>query len=415
VVAALTTRPAGRPGIFNQQAPSPSIWEETDSAASTPATPTDTSSRRRTLARSTGGASEADSKASMLAEMYRPPFDLISPIVSWDGIRAAGKEEERWILVNVQDAHIFDCQVLNRDVWKHPQIRETVRENFVFKQYAKDDAAADSYVRYYFQAKDSMDAYPHIAIVDPRTGEMMKSWSGLPAPRPAEFLTQLHEFLDRYSLSEDRRNPVATRKREVRRDMDVGKLSEEEMLDLAMRNSLSAAQGSGPRGDDDPDVLTRSGDGDGASATSAAKGKCRAPNANGSAAPVADADAAASRDDDPAPATAPPSLFAAISSDAPHAEPPATAPDTTRIQFRHPGGRVIRRFALRDPVRRIYEWLKADPAALGDGGGGGVDRAAAGGELELVFMGRNLLVGGLDRTIEQAGLKNGSVMVEFVE
>lgn len=348
----------------------------------------------------------------MLAEMYRPPFDLISPIVSWDGIRAAGKEEEKWILVNVQDAHIFDCQVLNRDVWKHPQIRETVRENFVFKQYSKDDAAADSYVRYYFQVKDSMDAYPHIAIVDPRTGELMKSWSGLPAPKPAEFLTQLHEFLDRYSLSEDRRNPVATRKKEVRRNMDVGKLSEQEMLDLAMKNSL-AARGSGPRGDDDPDVLTRSSNATAAAAAAtSAKGKARAPNANGIASPLADADAVASTGDTAGGTTsaAPPSLFSAISGNAPHTEPAATAPNTTRIQFRHPGGRVIRRFALQDRVRRIYEWLKADRAALGDGA---TDRAA-GGELELVFMGRNL-IGGLDETIEQAGLKNGSVMVEFVE
>lgn len=335
----------------------------------------------------------------MLAEMYRPPFDLISPLVSWDGVRAAGKEEEKWILVNVQDPNIFDCQVLNRDIWKHPQVRETVRENFIFKQYGKDDPQADSYVRYYFQARDSQDAYPHIAIVDPRTGEQVKVWSGVPAPKPMEFLMQLHEFLDRYSLKEDRRNPVATRKRETRREMDVDRLSEEEMLELAMRNSLAAAgEGTGPR-EDDPDILTRQ--------TANHKGKSRAAaeEANGHAADAAMSDdAPPAATTSPAPAEATP--FSLISATNPHTEPTSTGPDTTRIQFRHPGGRVIRRFALADRVERIYEWLKADAGALG---GDGAAR-----EFELIFMGKNLIER-LGETVEAAGLKNGSVMVEVGE
>ena len=35
-------------------------------------------------------------------------------------------------------------------------------------------------------------------------------------------------------------------------------------------------------------------------------------------------------------------------------------------------------------------------------------------DLELIFMGKNLMPV-IDQTIEEAGLKNGSVMVEFIQ
>jgi len=327
----------------------------------------------------------------MLAEMYRPPFEIMSKLSTWDGVRAEGKEQEKWILVNVQDPNIFDCQVLNRDIWKHEQIRDTVRENFIFKQYTKTDPQASNYVRYYFQTSDSADAYPHIAIVDPRTGEQVKVWSGTPVPKPADFLMQLHEFLDRYSLKANTRNPVAKRKVAKRKDLEVEKMTEDEMLQMAMQNSLEARPG--PK-DDDPDILTRS-------VGNLDKGKQRDVDEDEEMGAAVEADP---EEEDQGPSAAS-SAFAQISASNPHAEPAPTAPDTTRIQFRHPGGRVIRRFGLDEPVRHLYEWIKAAPETMGEG--------KQGVEFELVFMGKNLM-DGLDLSVEAAGLKNGSVMVEFV-
>ena len=56
--------------------------------------------------------------------MFRPPFELMSR-VPWDDARTEGRENQKWILVNVQDPSIFDCQLLNRDLWKHDGIKET--------------------------------------------------------------------------------------------------------------------------------------------------------------------------------------------------------------------------------------------------------------------------------------------------
>ena len=307
----------------------------------------------------------------------------------WDQARQQGKEGEKWILVNIQDPSIFDCQVLNRDIWKNPGIMDTVKENFIFMQYTKDDPKGNQYVQYYFQNKDSQEAYPHIAIVDPRTGEQVKVWSGPPTPKAMDFLMQLHEFLDRYSLKASAKNPVAKRKPEAKKETQVERMTEEQMMEMALQASLVGTEG---RRGSDPDDLTRS---DGNVGT-VFEGKGKHPedsdlmdvsepsNTNGSSAAAA-------------------TPFSDISSLNPHNEPPPDASSVTRIQFRHSNGRVVRRFALTDPTRRLFEWLKASPL-----------EGKEGVEFELIFMQKNL-ADMLDDTIEQAGLKNGTVMIEFIE
>ncbi|KAL9603361.1 MAG: hypothetical protein Q9219_001223 [cf. Caloplaca sp. 3 TL-2023] len=366
-------RPRDRPGIFNQST-APSVWDSTG---------VNTSDDRSRLARATAGASEASSKSTRLAQMYRPPYEIMSRL-PWDEARLQGKEGEKWILVNIQDPSIFDCQILNRDIWKDTGIMETVKENFIFMQYDKDDPRGSQYVQYYFQSRDNQNAYPHIAIVDPRTGEQVKVWSGPPAPKPVDFLIQLHEFLDRYSLNVSAKNPVAKRKPEVKKETQIEKMTEEQMLEMALQNSLA---GNSASREDDPDDLTRSinhgkpsqrvDDGDSTRMETATQ-----IQSNGS--------------------SVLPSAFSTISSSNPHVEPTTDIP-STRIQFRHPNGRVVRRFALADPVRRIYEWLKASPL-----------EGREGMEFELVSMQKNLK-DMLEESIEQAGLKNGTVMVEFLE
>lgn len=320
----------------------------------------------------------------MLAEMYRPPFEIMSRL-PWDLAREEGRDNEKWLLINIQDPSIFDCQVLNRDLWKDAGVRDTVKEHFVFLQYSKDDPRASPYLQYYFPASDVSDNYPHIAIVDPRTGEQMKVWSGPPVIKAADFLMQLHEFLDRYSLKHNVRNPVAKRKPE-KKEKTIDAMTEEEMMEMAMRNSLGDGAGQ-PQKMEDPDELTRS--------TEDVKGKGKAADTGD----VSMGEADQSEQSDPRV-----SVFQSIPADRPHTEPPADPATTTRIQFRHPSGRVIRRFALGDPVRRIYEWLKADPP-LPD---------KAGVEFELNAMGRNL-IDSLDTSVEDAGLKNGTVMIGYLE
>ncbi|KAG9246689.1 hypothetical protein BJ878DRAFT_436828 [Calycina marina] len=354
----------GPVGVFNQRQV-PSIWDSSDPNA-----------HRQGMAHATGGASEQSSKAARLAELFRPPFELMSHL-SWDSNREEGKAQEKWLLVNVQDPSIFDCQQLNRDIWKDDGIKEIIKEHFIFMQYSTDDPRGASYIQYYFQSQKESDAsYPHIAIVDPRTGEQLKTWSGRPIPKAGEFLMQLVEFLDRYSFDMSKKNPVARKKAEKPKAVDVDRLTEEEMLDLALQNSLAKSPIQVKA--DDPDEMTES-------FVDEVKGK-------GKAVEQVEEVAAGSS-----------SSFLNISSTNPHTEPANLGPNVTRIQFRHSEGRIVRKFEVTDPVCRMYEWLKAEPIP-----------GKVGITFELIDRGKNLIEH-LDQTIEEAGLKQSTVMVEFME
>jgi hypothetical protein len=308
----------------------------------------------------------------------------------WDNAREEGREQKKWLLVNIQNGNVFDCQALNRDLWKDASVVETVRENFLFLQYDQADVRAVQYLNYYFQDHENYDLYPHIAIVDPRTGEQVKVWSR-ETPKALDFLMQLHEFLDRYSLNNNARNPVAKRKPEAKKEKDVYQMTEEEQLQAAMQASLDT-QGRESKSlkIDDPDDLTRSiGD-----LTGEGKGKAAVSNNQEDAMLIPEDIGQASGSLE--------SSFSLIRSDRPHVEP-APGPGVTRIQFRHSAGRVIRRFNVSDPVLRIYEWLKAEPL-----------EGKEGVAFELVAVGKNLM-DLTEATIEQAGLKNGTVMIEFLQ
>lgn len=302
--------------------------------------------------------------------------------VSWDEARTLGKEDKKWILVNLQDMNDFNCQALNRDIWKDQAVQELVAENFIFLQYDKDYPDAEEYLTFYFpnRSHENPDNYPHVSIVDPRTGEQVKVWAGRPFPSAVDFHAELAEFLDRYSLAANSKNPIPKPTARQPQAMDVDRMTEDEMLEMALKNSLAGGESSRSTSTPnihDPDALTKSVDlGD------AAEGKGK------------ELEQATSE-----------SAFASISSGKPHTEPENDPSTTTRIQFRHSNGRVIRRFGIYDPVRRIYEWLKAEPME----GKEGVEF-----ELKKMPQGQDL-IDSLDGTIEENGLKQGTVMIEFIE
>lgn len=320
--------------------------------------------------------------------MYRPPFEIISHL-PFNEARDEAKEEEKWILVNVQESSYFQSQELNRDIWKDKAVMDTIKANFLFLQMDRSGRDGRDYVRLYIQqaahpgltSEDGIiqQSFPHIGIIDPRTGEQVKVWTSMPK-NAAEFLHQLHEFLDRYSLRADAKNPVA---RTARPKVDVEHMTEEQMLEMALQASLSGPS-SGTPPEQDPDHLTRGTD-------------------------LMDVEKEPEvKEKEPVEETP----FQKISSHNHHSEPPP-GPESTRIQFKlHDGSRVVRRFLLKDTVERLFEYVKADllPEQAAKKG----DDSDVGKEFELVTMGKRL-IDLLDETVEGAGLKMATIMVETVE
>lgn len=72
-------------------------------------------------------------KRSRLGDLFRPPTDL-SVSGSLQTAREFAKNQNRWLIVNLQDYSQFQSQTLNRDVWSDQHLRSIIKQYFVLWQ-----------------------------------------------------------------------------------------------------------------------------------------------------------------------------------------------------------------------------------------------------------------------------------------
>jgi len=82
------------------------------------------------------GASSAKGKKRTLEELFKPPIDIMFK-GDFQSARDAATASKKWLMINVQDACEFPCQVLNRDVWSNEAVKTILREHFIFWQVRK--------------------------------------------------------------------------------------------------------------------------------------------------------------------------------------------------------------------------------------------------------------------------------------
>lgn len=299
--------------------------------------------------------SELTSTQRRLAQLFKPPFDLIER-TDLDGAKAMGRLEQKWILVNIQDQTEFQCQVINRDFWANADVKRVVKENFVFLQYQVDSPNGTNFLNFYH-----VDAYPHICILDPMTGERVQKWPDGLVPDVEEWIADVQLFLEKFSLRPGSTNPHV--EHEVKIDPDA--MTEEQQIEYALRQSVGASAANAIAVDEEP------------------QREQREPEKE---VPV-----------DPFDKIEP----------ADHAEPSGAA---VRIQIRFPNGkRLVHKFdADNDKVVTIYQWLKhvllaAEELAYG---------IEPGARFSISCVGKPKLIDSLDLTIADAGLKNASILLE---
>jgi hypothetical protein len=343
-----SSRPTGMRGVFNQVMPS--VWD-------------DAQEEEQILREATGGASAQSAKSSRLARLFQPPFDLMAHI-DLTTARDRAKEELKWIMINLQDNADFASQTLNRDLWKHAGVKEMVRESFIFLQYTKNSEDGESYMRFY-----PVEEYPHIAILDPRTGERVKTWNtALPS---ADFMADVAEFLDRFSLDDAKQNPIARKPKRKLERKATADMSEEDQINAAIMASVGGTMDDAIPVDEDDEQ----DDEEDVAMIESTNGHSNGKNVKQQTA-----------------------LDKIEAIERP--EPPA-GDDTTRIQLRLPSSRQVRRFLVTDPVLFIFQHVKAT-----------VPEAQEGKQFKIIFN-RTSLNEKLDESISQAGLKNASLVVEF--
>lgn len=126
---------------------------------------------------------------SRLSELFRPPVD-ITFCGSFQAARDYAKDQNKWLIVNVQDMSDFNCQVLNRDIWSSERLRAVIKKYFIFWQVAIDNTDGHRFQVFY-----DIKVYPYIGIIDPRTGEEKLSYKTGFKLTHDEFLIKLKDYL----------------------------------------------------------------------------------------------------------------------------------------------------------------------------------------------------------------------------
>ncbi|XP_031631535.1 UBX domain-containing protein 7-like [Contarinia nasturtii] len=124
---------------------------------------------------------------SRLSELFRPPVDMTF-CGSFQAARDYAKEQNKWLIVNVQDMSDFNCQVLNRDIWSSDKLREIIKRYFVFWQVAIDNTDGHRFQVFY-----GIQVFPYVGIIDPRTGEEKLCYK-------TGFKLTLNDFMDKLKI-----------------------------------------------------------------------------------------------------------------------------------------------------------------------------------------------------------------------
>lgn len=81
--------------------------------------------RVRTVFQNTGSNAPFVPKSAReknLAELFKPPTSIMCR-GSFDDAKAFAKQQDKWLLVNIQSDEIFACHSMNRDVWSDATIQ----------------------------------------------------------------------------------------------------------------------------------------------------------------------------------------------------------------------------------------------------------------------------------------------------
>ncbi|XP_046357533.1 UBX domain-containing protein 7-like [Haliotis rufescens] len=175
-----------------------------------------------------GGGGGGGNKQRTLEDLFRPPIDLTYK-GTFQNARDTGTRQNKWLLVNVQNVQEFPCQVLNRDIWSCPHIRNLIKQHFIFWQVYHDSEEGKKYMQFY-----KINEWPYVSIVDPRTGENLAEWSKIMSA--SAMRTMFSEFLLNHQNPDSADSSPPSKR--LKREPSIVDASEEDQLKAAIEASL---------------------------------------------------------------------------------------------------------------------------------------------------------------------------------
>lgn len=146
--------------------------------------------------------------------------------------RRHARENNRWLLVTVHAPTDFASQAMNRDLWNSILLQSFIKENFVFVQMIVGGGDERRYQSFY--PYDGL--YPHVALIDPRTGERVETLLVASIPVPGfklistdrDMMELLGEFIAEHpmdAVGDQRKRSTSSPKLETTVDLPEAKRS----------------------------------------------------------------------------------------------------------------------------------------------------------------------------------------------
>jgi hypothetical protein len=180
-------------------------------------------------------------KVKNLASLFRPPFEICFED-TYEKAMEHGSKHHKYLIINIQEITIFDCQRLNRDTWSDTTLKAYIKNNFVFWQRTRNMAV--KFCQYY-----APQELPHISILDPRTGEKLDTWEGF--MKATDMLNNLKKFLRNHpfepesiEITEGTPDPIKPKVVPVKKPVvkHISDLTEEEQMEEIIKISLLESQ-----------------------------------------------------------------------------------------------------------------------------------------------------------------------------
>lgn len=305
-----------------------------------------------------GFGEEGLTSRSSLTSMFRPPLRLLYRGTFSSAMKAA-KEQGKWLLVNIQDETVFTSHMLNRDTWSDDIVQNVVESGFVFWQNYWSNEPTRKYISLYPLQREEL---PHIAIIDPRSGQRLAQWTGFLSPQ--DLTEKLSDFCDQHPIPEGHASTAAPTPAEQQHHNPFPSgegISEDAQLAAAIAASLEENSGASN------EVINVDESEEGKDETHEEEEETKEEEL------------------DP--------------------EPAAGTAGVTRIQIRAPDGkRLIRRFLKTEPVSHIWTFIRQEIP----------ESRRANFEVRTAIPPANIDYS-TETTIEEAKLANASLLIQWSE
>lgn len=152
---------------------------------------------------------EPSEESRRLSSLFRAPLKLLFQ-GTFEEAKSTSSRQNLWLLVNLQSTTEFASHMLNRDLWANEVVSQAIESSFILSQ-VYDDTTEGKKVSTFYRIES---APPVVLLIDPITGQNMRSWSG--AIEAHGFVEDLMKYMDdgphQYMASSTRNKRMKTDK-----------------------------------------------------------------------------------------------------------------------------------------------------------------------------------------------------------